>query len=78
MEARYVTALEDGPWLMGDRYTAADLLLVSPWTWFPEAAPKVPVVQDWIGRCIARPSFAALQAFDADLTAPAPRQASAV
>ena len=40
MTARLAGALEDSPFLMGERFTAADLLLVSPFTWFPDAAPR--------------------------------------
>ena len=71
MEARLVSALEAAPYLLGDSFSAADLLVVSPWNWFADAAPQAPVVQDWIARCTARPSFAQMQAFDAERTAAA-------
>lgn len=54
--ARLRAALEKGPWIMGERYSAADLLLHSPYAWFPDAAPKDPVILDWIERCKARPA----------------------
>jgi glutathione S-transferase len=54
--ARLRAALEKGPWIMGERYSAADLLLHSPYAWFPEAAPQDPVILDWIERCKARPA----------------------
>ena len=59
------TALEQGPWLMGDRYTAVDLLMSGVFAWAPEAVPDVPAIRDWIGRCQSRPSVARTQAFDA-------------
>jgi hypothetical protein len=45
--------------------TAADLLLVSPFTWFPKSAPDHPAVTAWIDRCEARPSARRTADFDA-------------
>jgi glutathione S-transferase len=56
--ARLRAALDKGPWIMGDQYSAADLLLHGPYAWFPEATPNDPVVRDWIERCKARPARA--------------------
>jgi glutathione S-transferase len=56
--ARLRAALDKGPWIMGDQYSAADLLLHGPYAWFPEATPDDPVVRDWIERCKARPARA--------------------
>ena len=75
MEARLIAALTASPYLMGDRFTAADLLQVSPWTWFPDAAPKAQVVRDWIARCSDRPSVAFAR--DYDTTAMTVRQPAA-
>lgn len=71
--ARLNDALEHAPYLMGDRFTAADLLLVSPFTWFPDVAPNNPAIQAWIQRCEARPSAQQTADFDAQY----PAQASA-
>jgi glutathione S-transferase len=54
--ARLRAALDKGPWLMGDIYSAADLLLHGPYAWFPDGMPDDPVVRDWIVRCMARPA----------------------
>lgn len=54
--ARLRAALDKGPWLMGDTYSAADLLLHGPYAWFPEGMPEDPLVRDWIARCMARPA----------------------
>jgi glutathione S-transferase len=62
--ARLTAALADKPYLLGDRFTAADLLLYSPFAWFPDATPDVAVIKAWIARCAARPSIAAAAAFD--------------
>ena len=62
--ARLIAALEGGPWLMGARFTAADILLCSPYLYFPDATPDHPAVRDWIARCTARPAHARAQAAD--------------
>tara|TARA_R110002020_G_scaffold36134_19_gene108680 strand:- start:593 stop:1198 length:606 start_codon:yes stop_codon:yes gene_type:complete len=62
--ARLAAQLEKTAYLLGSRFTAADLLLTSPYVWMPAATPDVPVIQDWIARCQARPSAAEAVAFD--------------
>jgi glutathione S-transferase len=64
MTARLARALEGAPFLMGDRFTAADLLLVSPFRWFPETAADHPAIKVWIERCEARPSAKRTAEFD--------------
>lgn len=64
MTARLAGALGESPFLMGERFTAADLLLVSPFTWFPDAAPNHPAIRAWIDRCEARPSAKKTAEFD--------------
>ena len=54
--ARIRAALEMGPWLMGDSYSAADVLVHSPYAWFEEMTPDDPLIRDWVDRCKARPS----------------------
>lgn len=55
MAARLRTALQKGPWLMGAQFSAADLLVHSPFAWFPESTPDDPLIRDWVERCKARP-----------------------
>ena len=62
--ARLTNQLETTPYVLGDSFSAADLLLVSPYVWFPQSTPDVPIIRDWIARCQARPS--AQQTFDFD------------
>jgi len=52
--ARLRAALEKGPWLLGQTYSAADILVHSPYGYFPEATPDDPLIRDWVLRCIAR------------------------
>lgn len=56
MVARLAQSLDGRPYLLGDRYTAADLLLSSPFLWCPEATPEAPAIRDWVARCGSRPS----------------------
>lgn len=65
MTARLASALEDAPFLMGEQFTAADLLLVSPFIWFPDVTPDQPAIKAWIKRCEARPSAKKMAEFDA-------------
>ena len=54
--ARIRAALEKGPWLLGDRYSAADVLVHSPYAWFTDMTPDDTLIRDWVERCKARPS----------------------
>lgn len=62
--AQLTAQLKKTPFLMGDQFSAADLLVVSPYVWFPQATPDVPIIHDWIARCQARPSAQATAEFD--------------
>lgn len=64
---RIVKGLGDKPYLLGDTYSAADLLLHSPYAWFEEAMPDSPAVRDWVARCRARLSAARTMAADGQL-----------
>lgn len=50
-------ALEQGPWLMGERYSAADILCASPFFWFDGLARDYPRVEAWVKRCGAKPGM---------------------
>jgi glutathione S-transferase len=63
--ARLRAALERGPWLLGDTFSAADLLLHGPYAWFPDATPDDALIRDWIARCRARPAVARVRDSDA-------------
>lgn len=65
MAARLRAALEQGPYLLGEHYSAADLICHSPFAWFPEATPDDPLIRDWVARCMGRPSVARSLAADA-------------
>ncbi|MGR3463943.1 glutathione S-transferase family protein [Limimaricola sp.] len=58
--ARLSEALDGQPYLLGDDYSAVDLLLSSPFQWLPEAMPKQPALRAWIARCADRPALKAV------------------
>ena len=62
--ARLSEALDGRPYLLGERYSAVDLLLSSPFQWLPDAVPNDPAVRAWIGRCGDRPSLRAVAEWD--------------
>ncbi|MDP3193919.1 glutathione S-transferase family protein [Tabrizicola sp.] len=63
--ARLRAALETGPWIMGAKFTAADILLHGPYAWFPEGTPDDPLIRDWVDRCKAREASRNVRAEDA-------------
>lgn len=65
--ARIHRALEKGPYLLGDTFSAADLLIHSPYAWFKDSAPNDPLIRDWVARCMARPARLRVLAADAQL-----------
>lgn len=54
--ARLEEALAKGPWLLGARFSAADLLMASPYLWFRDFTPESALVKDWLARVEARPA----------------------
>ncbi|NVO23977.1 glutathione S-transferase family protein [Donghicola mangrovi] len=64
MIATLVAALEKGPYLLGESFSAADILCSSPFHWMAHMTPDIPLVQDWVKRCGARPSIAKIAAAD--------------
>ncbi|TNC72422.1 glutathione S-transferase family protein [Rubellimicrobium roseum] len=61
---RLSAALVSSNWLVGDRYTAADLLVSSPFLWFGNLDPGCDRVRGWVARCAAHP--ARLKALEID------------
>ena len=44
------------PYLLGDDFSAADLLCAGPFAWFGDQMPATPAIRDWVARCIDRPA----------------------
>ena len=61
--------LRRGPWLLGDRFTAADILwgTALKWTVGFKVAPALPEFVSYIERVCSRPAFARVAARDAAL-----------
>jgi glutathione S-transferase len=66
-----VDQLKKGPYILGDRFTAADVLWVTSLTWITafKLVPELPEIMDYIGRINSRPSVEKVKAFDAKLMA---------
>ncbi len=64
MADRLHAALRAGPYLMGQRYTVADLILASTFGWKRELLPDDPLIRDWADRCLSRPAAQLAQAED--------------
>jgi glutathione S-transferase len=58
-------ALKPGPWLLGDRFSAADIVIHSPFSWFPEAVGGHPKISEWVARCAERSAAQAVLKQDA-------------
>lgn len=63
--------LEKGPWLLGERFTAADVLWGSALTWTTHfgIVPKNPPIVAYLERWAKRPSVARVRAKDAEIAA---------
>lgn len=63
--------LEKGPYLLGSKFTAADVLWGTALTWTTmfKLVPELPVIQSYIARVSARPAMTRGRAKDAELAA---------
>ena len=63
--------LATGPWLLGERFTAADVLWGTAlrWTTMFKLVPETPVIAAYVARVAARPAVARAAKIDADLIA---------
>lgn len=63
--------LAKGPYILGERFSAADVLWGTALTWMTgfKLLPELPAVMAYIGRVNARPSIAKVRASDAALAA---------
>ena len=63
--------LAAGPWLLGERFTAADVLWGTAlrWTTMFKLVPETPAVAGYIARVASRPAAARAAKIDADLLA---------
>jgi glutathione S-transferase len=71
MLATFTSQLDAGPWLLGERFSAADVLWASTlgWTTAFELVPKLPEITAYMDRVNARPAARRAAAADAELAA---------
>ena len=65
--ARLLTALATGPYLMGDRFTAVDVMIASALAWGRESVPESALIDAYLERALNRPANARAAAKDGDL-----------
>lgn len=65
MDARILAALVAGPYLLGERFSGADILVASMGQFLREMLPAGAVVDTYLARCNARPALARAFAKDA-------------
>ncbi|TPW05937.1 MAG: glutathione S-transferase [bacterium] len=66
--ARLFGALERGHYLMGERFTAVDVMVGSALSWGREYSPDSPLLDAYLARIMERPANAAATAKDGELT----------
>jgi glutathione S-transferase len=64
MESRLRGALEAGPYVLGDAFSAADILVVSVFQWMRSLMPAGEPFDSYVKRCAARPALARAMAKD--------------
>lgn len=64
---RLIEALWEGPWLMGDRFTVADVIIGSGMGWARPHLPDSPVFDRYLERLAERPARQRAQARDGDI-----------
>jgi glutathione S-transferase len=71
MLATLTTQLRAGPWLLGERFSAADVLwgYALGWTTAFKLVPELPEITAYIARLNARPAAQRVTALDAELAA---------
>jgi glutathione S-transferase len=59
MERRLLDALKHGPYLLGDKFSGADILVASLGAWARTMLPTGKLVDDYLARCNSRPALRA-------------------
>jgi glutathione S-transferase len=58
LDRRWRAALEKGPYLMGEHFSAVDILFGSLLQWYRTAMPDYPAYDDYLARINSRPALA--------------------
>lgn len=69
MADRLDTVLTQHPYLMGEKFSAADVLIAAPFIWFSAMTPDRPAIKDWVARCAKRPAFVKISEEDQEMMA---------
>ena len=64
MESRLRAALDPGPYLLGERFCTADVLVASAFQWGPQLMPQGGAFDAYVRRIAARPALSRGQAKD--------------
>jgi glutathione S-transferase len=64
MDRHILAALEAGPYLLGDKFSGADILIASMGQWARTMLPAGDVVDSYLGLCNSRPALARARAKD--------------
>lgn len=64
LDDRLRTTLESSPWLLGDHFSAADILFISLLQFARQMLPPHAVYDDWLARASTRPALARALAKD--------------
>ncbi len=65
VDKRIVGALNAGPYILGEKFSGADILIASMGQWSRNMLPADAVVDEYLKRCGARPALARAMAKDA-------------
>jgi glutathione S-transferase len=64
VQSRVLAALGQGPYLTGTQFTAADILVASPYQWLRDFGPPSTLIDDWLARLADRPAAIRAAALD--------------
>ena len=65
LDVRWRAALERGPYLLGEQFSAVDILFGSLLQFFRASMPEYPIYDEYLSRINKRPALARAQAKDA-------------
>ena len=65
VDRRILGALKAGPYILGERFSGADILIASMGQWMRNMLPADSIVDEYLSRCGARPALARALAKDA-------------
>lgn len=73
MLAAIVAQIDPGPWVLGEHFSAADVLWGTAFWWTTQfgAVPETPAIKQYIARTSARPAFQRAAELDRQLLQPA-------